>query len=259
MTESVADRFRRSEIETVIARYPGLRLIPSAAMAVRIEGELRFCANGKTTEVIEDTYELRIEVPPTFPERMALAWETGGRIRPDYHRLDNGALCLGSRIGLRLQMGRSASILRFIERSVVPYLYGYSYFEKHGAPSFGELKHGEIGSLQELAGLLGIQDLRLALDYSFLAATKRRRANRLPCPCGSGRRLGRCHNRKVNVLRKRVGRLELASEMQMIALAFSKQSPRKRSEVVPAESTGRPSLIELIRETGRHATVPVWA
>jgi hypothetical protein len=100
---------------------------------------------------------VRIEGTQHFPERMALAWETGGRIPPDYHKLTNGALCLGSRVRLRLQMGGSPSVLRFLERCVIPYLLGYSYSVKHGAPPFGELAHGELGSLQDLAGLLGVE------------------------------------------------------------------------------------------------------
>ena len=80
MTESVVERFRRSEIAELLARYPELRLVPSGAMTLRVEGTLRFCANGKKTEVIEDGYDIRIEAPENFPDRMALAWETAGRI-----------------------------------------------------------------------------------------------------------------------------------------------------------------------------------
>ena len=72
MTESVAERFRSSEIAELLARYPGLRLVPSGSMALRVEGTLRFCANGKQTEVIEDGYDIRIEAPENFPDRMAL-------------------------------------------------------------------------------------------------------------------------------------------------------------------------------------------
>ena len=79
MTETVAERFRNSEIAALIARYPGLRLVPSGSMALRVEGTLRFCASGKTTEVIEDSYDVRIEAPEEFPERMAMAWEIAGR------------------------------------------------------------------------------------------------------------------------------------------------------------------------------------
>lgn len=228
-------------------------------MALRVEGTLRFCAEGKKTELIEDSYDVRIEVPENFPERMALSWETGGRIPPDYHKLTNGALCLGSRVGLRLQMNGSPSLLRFVERCLIPYLYGYSYSVKHGSPPFGELAHGELGSLQDLAALLGVDDLALAARYSTLAATKRRRANKHPCPCGSGRPLGRCHNRRVNALRERVGRTVLAAEMRTIALALREQSRSKRVATVREEpAAARPSVLEMIREMRRPASVPSW-
>ena len=258
MTETVAERFRKSEVAELLTRYPGLRLVPSGSMTLRVEGPLRFCANGKRTEVIEDGYDVRIEAPERFPERKALAWETSGRIPADYHKLTNGALCLGSRVRLRLQMSGSPSLLRFVERCVIPYLYGYSYSVNHGAPPFGELAHGELGSLQDLAALLGVEDLAIAFRYCMLAATKRRRANKQLCPCGRGRRLGRCHNRRVNALRERVGREILASEMRTIALAFREQSHRKRIASTREEAAATtPSLLEMIREMRRSA-VPSW-
>jgi hypothetical protein len=190
---------------------------------------------------------------------MALAWETGGGIPTDYHKLTNGALCLGSRVGLRLQMGGSPSLLRYVERCVIPYLYGYSYSVKHGAPPFGELAHGELGSLQDLAGLLGVEDLSIAFRYCTLAAIKRRRANRHLCPCGSGRRLGRCHSGRVNALRKRVGRAVLASEMSSIAQAFHEQSRRKRVATTREEAAmTRPSPRETILETRIPGALPLW-
>jgi hypothetical protein len=217
----------------LLARYGGLRVLPSVAMTTRIAGTLAFRAEGRTTEPIEDSYEVSIEVPADFPERMALAWETGGRIPATYHKLDNGALCVGSRVRLRLQMGGSSSVLRFVERCLIPYLYGYSHFAKTGKMPFGELYHGELGSLQELASLLGLE-IGPAIPYCMLATMKRRRANKRPCPCGSGRRLGRCHNRKVNMLRDRVGRLVLVKEMQTIAAAFREASSRKTAAPPPA-------------------------
>jgi hypothetical protein len=226
LPETIAERFRKSEIAALLARYPGLWLVPSGSMGLRIVGTIRFCANSKKTELIEDSYDVRIEAPENFSERMAMSWETSGRIPPDYHKLKNGALCLGSRVGLRLQMGGSPSLLRYVERCLIPYLYGYSYSVKHGAPPFGELAHGELGSLQDLARLLGIGDLGLAFRYSALAATKKRRANKRPCPCGGSRRLGRCHNETVNALRKRVGRPLLASEMRTIAFACREHAHR---------------------------------
>lgn len=251
--ENAADRFRRSEIVELLARYDGLRLLPSIGMTTRIAGTLTFSAEGRTSPFIEDSYEVSIEVPYEFPDRMGLAWETGGRIPATYHKLDNGALCLGSRVRLRLQTAGSPSVLRFVERCVIPYLYGYSHFLKTGKMPFGELEHGELGSLQDLASLLHME-MGPAIPYCMLATVKRRRANKQPCPCGSGRRLGRCHNRKVNMLRDRVGRLVLVKELRTIAAAFREASLRKSAAPPRAEAVRAQSLCDA---TGEVANAPI--
>ena len=229
MTESVAERFRRSEIAELLARYPGLRLVPSGSMALRVEGTLRFCANGKKTEVIEDGYDVRIEAPEKFPERMALAWETGGRIPPDYHKLTNGALCLGSRVRLAAADGRVAvaSALRRALRDPVP-LRLFVFGEARRAALRRTWRTASSARSRTWPVCSASRTWLLPSAIACWPRTKRRRANKQPCPCGSGRRLGRCHNRRVNALRKRVGRAVLASEMRTIALAFREQSRGKR-------------------------------
>jgi hypothetical protein len=107
---------------------------------------------------------------------------------------------------LRLILSESPSIVRFVERSVIPYLYGYSYFEKHRVMPFGELEHGNEGIRQDLASLFGRNCEDTVDEFVRLAAMRRRHANKKPCPCGSHRRLGRCHHRRVNALRDRLGR-----------------------------------------------------
>lgn len=254
MKETAAERFRRSEIVELLARHHGLRLLPSVGTTMRIAGMVTFRAEGRATPTIEDSYEVRIEVPDRFPEQMLLVWEVGGRIPTTYHKLDNDALCLGSRIRLRLMTAGSPSILRFIERCLIPYLYGYSHFSKTGVMPFGELHHGELGSLQDLASLLGME-MHAAVPYCFLAAIPRRRANKRPCPCGSKRRLGRCHNRKVNMLRDRIGRVVLRKEMLTIAAAARKASSQKRAASPPTHYTGTRSWRDVIRDIANKAAL----
>jgi hypothetical protein len=258
MKVTAAERLRSSEIAELLARYGGLRLLPSSGMTTCIAGALTFRAQGRSTPMIEDTYDISIEVPDEFPDRIALVWETSGKIPATYHKLDNAALCLGSRIRLRLQMAGSLSVLRFVDRCVIPYLYGYSHFSKTGRMPFGELHHGELGSLQDLARLLGVE-MGLAIPYCMLATMKRRRANKRPCPCGSGRRLGRCHNRKVNVLRGRIGRSVLLNEMRTIAAACREASLQKSAARPFPEALRTQSPRDTIREVGRPPTVAAWA
>jgi hypothetical protein len=128
------------------------------------------------------------------------------RIPRDFHKLDSGHLCLGSPTRLRLIPAESSSLLSFVERCVIPYLYGYSIVESGGVLPFGELSHGAGGLRGDLASMIGMDDDLVLLGFVRLLGMKKRTANKLPCPCGSGMRLGRCHNRKINTLRDKLGR-----------------------------------------------------
>jgi hypothetical protein len=126
-------------------------------------------------------------------------------------KLDDGCLCLGSQTRLLLMLSELPSIVSFVERCVIPYIYGYSYFEKHRVMLFGELAHGHAGLRQDLASLYGIRREGALPGFVRLTSMKKRLANKQMCPCGSNRRLGRCHNRRVNKLRDRLGRYWFAS------------------------------------------------
>jgi hypothetical protein len=93
-----------------------------------------------------------------------------------------------------------------VERCVVPYLYRYSYLKTHGEAPFGDLEHGAEGIQEDLRLLLGVDAKSAVLPFVHLVGIRKRHANKRTCPCGSGRRLGRCHNRLANRLRKRLGR-----------------------------------------------------
>jgi hypothetical protein len=115
-------------------------------------------------------------------------------------------LCLGSPTRLRLMVLRSPTLLSFVERCVIPYLYGRSYYEWHGEMPFGELKHGRKGIVKDLAELFGAKTDVSAIGYARLAAMRKRSANKEQWPCGSGHRLGRYNRGMVNEFRRRLGR-----------------------------------------------------
>jgi hypothetical protein len=105
-----------------------------------------------------------------------------------------------------LILAESSSLLSFVERCVVPYLYGCSIVENGGVLPFGELSHGARGLRDDLASMIGVNDDLVLLGFVRLLAMKKRKANKLACPCGTGMRLGRCHNRRLNTLRDKLGR-----------------------------------------------------
>lgn len=173
---------------------------------VKVAGALAFVAEAPGKERISDIYQIELSIPDGSPEWIPSVRETTGRIPRSFHKLDSGALCLGSPTRLRLILTDSPSILQFVERCVIPYLYGYSYFERHGIMPFGELTHGEEGIREDFAALFGTDRTDSIREFVRLTAMRKRHANKQSCPCGSQRRLGRCHHRRVNTLRHRLGR-----------------------------------------------------
>lgn len=190
--------------------YPGMRIRPSPAGVIRLEGDFHFRADHKDGPLIEDTYRLLIEIPHRFPDELPRTLEIGGRIPRDanHHVLSDGSLCLGSPLRLHLIARRTRDLTAFVRRGIVPYLYAASYREKTGGPyPFGELTHGAEGLLDDYAQLLGLRTPRQAFDALALLGTKRRLANKRPCPCACGRRLGVCRfNTTIRSLRGEFGR-----------------------------------------------------
>ncbi len=86
---------------------------------------------------------------------------------------------------------------------MVPYLYGISYKLKNGEFPFGELAHGVQGIIDDYLNIFDLKTYGQLLNTLKLLEMKKQRANKEPCPCGCGRRLGVCsfHN-KLNDYRK---------------------------------------------------------
>jgi hypothetical protein len=90
----------------------------------------------------------------------------------------------------------------FVERVVVPYLYGHAYFARHGSMPFGELAHGTPGLESDVRRLFHLPLGPDAGEFLRLASLKRRHTNKRPCPCQSGQRVARCHRAVVHQVRR---------------------------------------------------------
>ncbi len=205
------------EIGLLLRTYPGLRLRPVADDRLKIAGTLTFSASVRRFGEIADSFEIEVCVPEAFPDELPTARETGGRVPRTYHTNPDGTLCLGSPTAQRLHLVERPTVLAFIQNCVIPYFYGFVYFENHGKLPLGELAHGWKGIRQDYADLFGLKAETVAVvEMVRLASIKKRVANKFPCPCGSGRRLGKCHNRTANVYRSKLGRRWFSNEYRSL-------------------------------------------
>lgn len=163
-----------------------------------VSGILPFCVtyNDRT---IKDEYEIEILIPDDYPDRPPTVKETKGKIPEEFHRIKDAdnTLCLGAPIAVAKKFKENSCLLYFVEHQVVPYLFSCSYHKEYGEMPYGELPHGGEGILKHYQETFSIGDELGVLGLLRILADNDYRGHH-SCPCGSGKRIRRCHG---NILR----------------------------------------------------------
>jgi len=189
-------------LEALRQQQPDLRERPSADGSLVLEGPLEFCAQTAQHGAIQERFEVRLKVPAGFPRELPEVWELGGRIPWRFHtNTDDRSLCLGSPLRLFITLNAEPTLVGFVNRCLLPYFYNFVIGQRTGRLPFGELAHGSRGLRTDYQRILGARSEQETIAFFTSLAVKKRIANRRPCPCGSGRRVGRCHHRVLNGLR----------------------------------------------------------
>jgi hypothetical protein len=177
--------------------YPGMSLLPSRKIEMVLTGSFSFSAKSINTDIISDTYRIKIIVPFAFPKEVPIVIETGKIPRNgNFHVNPDGTLCMGSPLRLLQKLSKKPTLSGFAESCLVPYLYAVSYKLKHGGGFiFSELKHGTPGIIEDYQNLFGLQNKEQVIQALELLGKKQRSANKGLCPCGCGNRLGKCQFR----------------------------------------------------------------
>lgn len=190
----------------LLSAWPRLRRQPvTRADVCSVAGFLEFVMEPPGLARLGDRYSIRIDVPLDATEHAPEVYETAGRIPHDaaHHVNPGGAMCLGSPWAVRRQLGTPPSLVRLVEKCVLPFLYAATWREQ-GRPGFpfAELDHGGPGLLDDYESILGVKGAEAVTRTLNALAHRRRVANKFPCPCGCGRRLGACSYRyKLDQLR----------------------------------------------------------
>ena len=204
-----------TEIAELQAVHKGLKKTQKNEGEVVLEGTLLFEAEPEGFASITDSFEITMRIPDVYPDNLPRITETGGKIDSDYeHVFTNGTLCLGVPIEMRRIFGQEPTLLGFVNRLVIPYLYGYCHWKKYGAHPFGERKHGGEGIVQYYKEKLGLDDEFTALTIiRFLIEHGYRRHER--CPCGSGRKILKCHDPTLRDLHRHHTPITLDQDLRL--------------------------------------------
>ena len=187
------ERALASEVAELRQQHQGLTRIQEIGAGCVLSGPLPFEASAVDYETIADIFEIDLIVPSSYPKALPWVRETSGRIRSDYdHLFECGKLCLAVPIEERLTFERSPSLLGFVNNLLIPYCYGYCYWERYGVHPFGEREHGGKGIARFYIDWLSLAGEVHALEVALHLAQHGYRGH-YDCPCGSGARLRNCH------------------------------------------------------------------
>ncbi|QPJ65378.1 MAG: hypothetical protein G3M78_08230 [Candidatus Nitrohelix vancouverensis] len=171
--------------------YKNLSLISQKENPFAIRGPLGFYVEIGGNS-IKDCFEIEIVIPEDYPESPPKVRELLNRIPKDFHKIQDDFLCLAAPLEVRLKFSKDKSLVGFVEKFVVPYLYSFCCWEKNGDMPFGERSHGVAGVLEQYRDILDVDtDLKALCLIKVLVEGNYR--GHLNCPCGSDLQLRKCH------------------------------------------------------------------
>jgi len=218
----VRDGLRRQIVE-LTSVYTDLTNIVEGDYGVILSGSLPFEAPSDGLETITESFEIELTIPHDFPDALPQAKETAGRIEAEYdHRNPGGTLCLAVPVEQRRIFLEQPTLLGFVDRLVIPYLYGYCFWRIHGRHPFGEAAHGHQGILLHYMAVLSLKDEVAALAAICFLFERGYRGHH-DCPCRSGLRVRACHGPALLALHQSHSPVTLRSDfMAIFELCFAK-------------------------------------
>lgn len=191
----------RGQFDELVQVHKGLALAEDRLNRWVVRGDLSFHATYNST-TIEDAFSVLLTLPRDYPQSPPSVQETGCRISRniDYHVYPRtGNLCLGAPLGVRLKFLENPCLMHFVNELLIPFLFSFSYKERYGKMPYGELLHGYEGICEFYQDLFGTKSQQAVLGLLKIVADNSYRGH-LPCPCGSGRILRKCHGNQLREL-----------------------------------------------------------
>lgn len=209
-----AEFFER-ELGAIKSDYPNLHY-RNTTNGLVLEGKIAFDITCReVNERIRDSFFVQIVFPDNYPQDYPTVKEIGGRIPNNYHK-SGKELCLGVPSEVYLKFVENPTLLHFIREFLEPYLYKYSYWDSHnGNTPFEERSHGGEGVCEYYNEVFCLKDNEALINLLEIPMNKAYKQS-LICPCGSGKKLKKCHGKIILGIQNKVPTKIINYELRQI-------------------------------------------
>jgi hypothetical protein len=134
-----------------------------------------------------------------FPQQPPVVYDCSGTIPEEFeHAYIDGHLCLAVDTEMALWLSMDDSIADFLDRFVVNYYFQASRFRRFGDKGDFGRSHGSAGIISFFQEYFEV-DADTARQIIWIVGSGHYRG-RMMCPCGSKKRVGKCHGEKIKAL-----------------------------------------------------------
>jgi hypothetical protein len=152
-----------------------------------------------------ERYEIEIRLPRTHPRGIPELRETGGRIPrdPDHHMESDGMACLFIPDEYSYRHPDGMDLFEFLKGPVLGYFVGQGLVARGEPWPFETRRHFGVGITDFYGEIIGSNDPKVVRGYLEVLAAKQVRGH-WHCPCGSRKRIRKCHRELLEELRLRI-------------------------------------------------------
>ena len=183
------------DIERALKKYPTLQYVQGTGKPF-IAGS--FIAQSKVDNIDIETYEIKMTIPPNYPNAFPRVWETGGKIMPrnaTRHIYTDGSLCLGNMIDEARACRNGITLTWFLDEILNVHLCREFVREETGKYPTGERSHDAEGVWESYYEILGTTDKLKIFNELELVLSHHHIERNSSCYCNSGKKYKICHSR----------------------------------------------------------------
>ena len=188
----------RRELNVALRSLPSLRGKLIYGAEVSLVGDYTVYALDNR---ILQSYDIRIELPSSYPYGFPQLFETSNKITPrcdDRHISSEGLACLEMEHLTFLEGKRGITIREFVEKYVHKYFCWQVLYDAGKQEKLKSWKHDFEGVVEFYCELLNTQEILVVIR--FLEAALVHPDPYSPCFCDSGRKIKFCHCRAMKTL-----------------------------------------------------------
>jgi hypothetical protein len=208
------------EIPLLLNGQPGLRILEKNSIPSEILGNY---AVRDDRGVVQETYEIRVLIPSSYPYGFPVMVETSEKIERiiDRHISEEGIACLEMDRKIAILSKYGITLQQFFQNYVHKFLCWQILYDEGEKDQLTEWSHHEGGVVEFYLEYMNMGSKELAKDCLQLIIDHRLPGRNALCPCGSERKMKRCHEKIFDDL-KLIGRQQLIKDLQLFLSNVSK-------------------------------------